>query len=117
RLETDRVAAELAPADEELLLWCEAVDRRLGSLALARLLVGEERDLRASQVADALAEHELAVVVDAGLDEVAVVLLRHALRARLEFLQVLIGPPVLQPSLRVVLRALVVEAVADLVAD
>src|SRR5512134_1084449 len=117
RLGPDRIAAELAPADEELLLRREAVDDRLRSLALAGLQVAVERDLGPGQVADRLAQHQLAVVVHARLDEVALELLDHTLPAGLELLQVLVGPPVLQPALRVVLRALVVEAVADLVAD
>ena len=68
----DCVAPELAPGDEELLVRREAVDVGERRLALLRDLERAVRDLRAREVADALAEHELAVVVDAGLDEVAV---------------------------------------------
>src|SRR5204863_3766754 len=106
----DLVAAPLAPRDEELLLGREAVDGRLGTLALARDLVRLERELGAGEVADRLAQHELAVVVDFRLDEVALELVHHALAARLELLEVLRRPPVVEASLRVELRALVVEA-------
>src|SRR5262249_25079928 len=71
RLGPHRVAAPLAPREEELPLRREAVDRRLRAFALARALVRRERELRAGEVADRLAEHELAVVMDLGLDEVA----------------------------------------------
>src|SRR5688572_22981121 len=64
RFGADLVATPLAPRDEELLLGREAVDGRLGALPFAGFLVGEERDLRAGEVADRFAEHELAVVVE-----------------------------------------------------
>ena len=88
-----------------------------GGLPLERLQERAVGDPRAGEVADRLAQHQLAVVVDARLDEVAVELVHHALPSLLELLQVGLGPPVLEAALRVVLRALVVEAVADLVAD
>ena len=114
----DRVAAELAPGDEELLLGREAVDRRRGRLALARLLEGAVGDLRPGEVADRLAEHQLAVVVDAGLDRSSPRTgRRRTARAAWNFFRSAGRPPVREPALRVVLRALVVEAVADLVAD
>ena len=60
--------------------------RRLRRLALARFLVGAIRDLRAGEIADRFAEHELAVVMDAGLDEIAVELVaRRTGRARWNF--------------------------------
>ena len=93
----DGVAAELAPGDEELLLGREAVDGRLRALALARLLEGRgRRCLAPARSPIDLAQHQLAVVVDAGLDEVALELVDHALPARLELLEVLVGPPVLR---------------------
>src|SRR3954454_1698973 len=103
RLGTDFVAAKLAPGDEELLRRRQAVDDR-GGARLLRLLKCEPGDLRPGEVADRFAEDQSAVVMDSGLDEVAVELIRHARRPLLELLQILWCPPVVEASLRVVLR-------------
>src|SRR5439155_19956803 len=95
----------------------EAFDFRQRRLSSPGDLEGAISDLRSGQVPDALSEHELAVVMDPGFDEVAVELPGHAGRLLLEPLQVFVAPPVVQPALRVELRPFVVEAVADLVAD
>src|SRR6185369_1895154 len=55
--------------------------------------------------------------MDSWLDEVTLELINYALPTLLETLQVVISPPVLQTSLSIVLRALVVETVADFVSD
>src|SRR5690242_6753069 len=55
--------------------------------------------------------------MDVRLDEVALELIDDALAALLEFLEVVRGPPVLETTLGVELRAFIVEAVADLVTD
>src|SRR5215813_2034924 len=115
-LRADLVAAELAPGDEELLIGSEAVDRRRRVL-LARLLEGEIGHLHPGQIGDALAEHEFPIVMDVGLDEIAIELPRHARSALLELTQIFRAPPVGKPSLRIELRALIVETVADLVPD
>jgi hypothetical protein len=77
------------------------------------------RDGQAAEVADVLADGERAVDVlarqVARLE--AVVLLDQRLRLQLERGLVVGGPPVVEVAGAVVLRALVVEAVADLVAD
>src|SRR5687767_15853133 len=49
RLRPGLVTAPLAPGQEELLFRREAVERRLGTLALARLLVGEPGALGAGE--------------------------------------------------------------------
>ena len=76
-----------------------------------------KRDRRAAEVRDRFAVHELAVDVDSLRDVELAVLIGHAIRARLEILQILGRQPVAQIALRVVLRALIVEAVRHLVAD
>ena len=80
----DGVAAELPPGDEELLIRREPVDRGQRWFATLRDLECAVRDPRPGQIADALAQHELAVVVDPRLDEVAVELLDDAGRALVE---------------------------------
>ncbi len=65
-----------------------------GGLPLPGDLERAVGDLRAGEVADGLAEHELAVVVEPRLDEVAVELVDDAGALLLELLQVLGGPPV-----------------------
>ena len=77
------------------------------------------RDGQAAEVADVLADGERAVDVLAGQGArlEAVVLRDQRLRLHLEGRLVVGGPPVVEVAVAVVLRALVVEAVADLVAD
>ncbi len=85
-------------------------------LVFLRFLECQIGDLRAGQVADAFAQHELAVVMDARLDEVAVELpTTHAVRSWNFFRSS--SSTSCRAALGVELRALVVEAVADLVAD
>src|SRR4051812_37044419 len=103
-LRTDRVATELTPRDEELLLGREAVDRARRRLLL-RLAECAEGEVGAAEVADAFAKHELAVVVNAGLYEIALVLIDDALAARGECFEVVGGPPVLEATLGVELSA------------
>src|SRR6187399_841840 len=81
-----RVAAELAPGDEELLIGREAVDvaRRV---LLPRLLQRAVGDVRAAEIADRFAEDELALVMDTRLDGVLLELLRHARGPILKALQ------------------------------
>src|SRR5580692_3245414 len=112
----DRIASPLPPCDKELLFRGETIDVRRPRFAFKRFLVSEECELHAPQVADALAQHHLAVVVDAGLDEVVVKLVRDARAALLKLLQIAVSPPVSQVSHIVIPRALVVEAVGYLVA-
>ena len=74
--------------------------RRL-RLRLLSFLERQIGDLHAAQVADRLAQHQLAVVMDVRLDVVAVELIDHALRLGLEALAIFRRPPVIQPALRV----------------
>ena len=88
--------------------------RRLGRDHVRRVADGQ-----AAEVADVLADGERAVDVLAGerARREAVVLLDQRLRLHLERRLVVRRPPVVEVAGTVVLRALVVEAVADLVAD
>ena len=108
-----RIAAELSPGDEKLLLGSEAVDVGGARLAFQGFLVGEIRDLCAAQVADAFTEHQLAVVVYAIFDKVVIELIGDAGSARLKIFQVLVRPPVAKASEEIVLRPLIVEAMRD----
>src|SRR5512144_466870 len=89
-----RGTAVLAPGNEELLLGLEAIDRRTRRALLQRQ-VGQTH---AGEIADRLTEHSPAVMVDARLDEVALVLFHHALAALLKLLEVRLRPPGPRPS-------------------
>src|SRR5579862_3848915 len=55
--------------------------------------------------------------MNAGLDEIAIELARHARRALLKVRQVLRGPPIAQAPLCIKLCALIVKAMTDLMTD
>src|SRR5450755_2443747 len=116
-LRADGIAAKLTPGDEELLVRREPFDGGKRRVALLRDLKGAIGDLRTRQISDAFAENQPTVVVDSRLDKVAVELAHDARCLLAESLQIFLAPPVVEPALRVELRALVVKAVADLVAD
>src|SRR5271155_2269866 len=84
RLDADRIAAELSPGNKELLLRSEAVDIRRTRFPLKRLLIGKKSDFGTAQVSDALTQYQLAVMMNAGLDEIVIELIGHAGRARME---------------------------------
>ena len=109
-------ASPLREADEEALLGCETVLRRQ-RLVRGFRLPRQPREHFAAQVRDVLAVGELAVDLDVVDDRVRRELVDDALRAFLEGLGVLLGPPVLEIALGIELAALVVEAVGELVAD
>ena len=67
----------------------------------------------AAKVRHVLAQSQLAVDVDVVDDNVAAVLIFHALGSRLEFVAVVFGPPVPEVSFRVVLAAFVIEAMGQ----
>ena len=98
-------APDLRPAEEEALVAGEAVDLRRG-LAAERQLVGLERHRHAGQVADVLAERELAVQMAAVEHGVAGELLRQLAGALLELRAVVGRPPVAQVAVAVELPAL-----------
>ena len=85
--------------------------------AIQRELIRAMRDDDAGQVADVLAERQLAVDVQPGQRLELVELLDQQLRALHVFLGVLRRPPVAQHAVGVEAAALIVEAVAHLVAD
>src|SRR5208283_472555 len=104
------------PAEEESLVGRHAVNR--GDVPpFDRLLKRGVRDRDPAKIRDAFSLDELAVLVQAGLHDVAVELLDDAGGALLEILAVLRRPPISQIALSVELAASVVEAVRHLVAD
>src|SRR6478609_7476238 len=111
-------APDLRPAQEEALLPRVAVDLG-GRLVAERDAVGGVADGEPAEVADVLADGQGAVNLVAGrVTRLELVELRdEGVGARLEGGPVLVGPPVAQRARAVELRALVVEAVADLVSD
>ena len=109
-------APDLGPAVKDPLVAGRAVDhRRLG--AVQRQAVGFQRERHPGQVADVLAHGQAALDVEARQGLIAVVLGAQPRRLGLEAGLVLRGPPFAQHAGAVGLAALVVEAVADLVAD
>src|ERR1700675_708944 len=106
----------LGPSEEEALLRREAVDI-FRAVALDGFLVCSISDGQASKVANALTEHELAVLVQAGLHFVAIELVHHAVAALSEVLAVVRRPPLVQVAFAVKFGALIVKAVADFMAD
>src|SRR5258708_31058685 len=116
-LKAGLVAAELTPRNEELLLRREAVDVSRARLAFQRLLVSKISDLRSAQVANALAQNQFAVVMYIFLDKVIVELARYASPASLKIFEISVCPPVTQSAQVVELRALIVKAVRDFVAN
>ena len=113
-----QAAPDLRPAEEEPLLAGAAVELG-GRLVAERDAVGRVADGEAAEVADVLADGERAVdLVAGGVAGLELVELGdEGVGARLEGRAVLVGPPVAQGAGAVELRALVVEAVADLVPD
>src|SRR5690606_12029166 len=106
----------LRPAHEETLFAGEAVDDRrrpAGERQLPRLM----RDRQAAEIADVLAQCELAVHLQAGQRAVLIELIDEQLSPLLELRLVSGLPPVAEFSVAVEPPPLVVEAVADLVAD
>ena len=65
---------------------------------------------RAGKITNALTQNQLAIVMNARLNEVAIELADHACRALMEALEVFFSPPIVQATLRVILRALIVKA-------
>jgi tetratricopeptide (TPR) repeat protein len=106
------------PGQEKALRARQPVDHRSG-LALQRQQVGLPGDPEAAEVADVLPDRQRSVHVVAGclLRGQGVVLPDESCGPGLERRSVLFGPPVSEPAVAVDLGALVVEAVADLVAD
>src|SRR5579871_2744397 len=104
------ISAELSPGDEELLFRRESVEIRR-TLPGNRFFVSQECNLRTAQVANAFAQNELPVVVNILFDIVVIELICHASRSPLKSFQIFLRPPVPQPSQKIELCALVVEAV------
>src|SRR5438270_7245167 len=111
---TNFVTAPLSPGNEELLVRRKAVESWLRVL-LFRFLKRQIGDFGARKISNAFAEHQLAIVVNVRFDEIVVELMGYTGSATLEPFQVISSPPVVEPALRVELRALIVETVADFV--
>src|SRR5437763_16015700 len=94
RFRTNLVPPELAPCNKELLIGSKTVERRRGML-LFRFLICQKCDLRSGKVADALAQHQVAVMVNPRFDEVIIELVRDAHGTSLETFLVICCPPVL----------------------
>ena len=102
---TRLVAARLPVAEEELLFGSEAVDGLRGRSG-ERLAESKPRNRDSAEVAYRFAEHQLPLVVDARLDEIAVELIRDALAAFLELRAVRRCPPVHGSALLLVVPGL-----------
>ena len=99
-------------------LWSPVNPSRAGpGLPSVGGTIAVERGGNARHVGDVLGERQLAVHVQAGQRLVGVVLRRQPVGGGAEVREVLRRPPVEEAPPRVELAALVVEAVADLVAD
>src|SRR5437762_9757499 len=107
------LAALAAPAlgkpDEERLI--------VSRLSVQRQVICVVRGGESGEIRDVLAQHLVTVEREIREWTICIVLRRERLAGCLEVLEILWRPPVRQPSLRVELAALIVEAVADLVAD
>ncbi len=115
-----RLALDLAPrlgkGQEEALVAGQAVLDGV-RLAVQRQLVGVVSRRQAGDVGDVFRQHLLAVDASVRERTIGVILLDQLLGRRLEVGSIVRRPPVAQAAARVELRTLVVEAVADLVAD
>src|SRR5579859_2503685 len=110
-------APNLRPAKKETLLGSEAILVRWTRLALQGLLVRRIGDRETSEVRDAFAENELAILVQIAVHDVIVKLRLNTSGAFLEILHVVGGPPILQVAAAVKLAPMVVEAMSDFMAD
>ena len=107
---------DLRPAEIETLVAGHAVDHRRRPAA-QRMLVGVIGDGEAGEVGDILAERERALDVAAGQRLIGVILGDELRGQRIEAGAVLRRPPLPERAGLVIMAALVVEMVADLVAD
>ena len=103
--------------EKEALIGGEAVDVRRRRFPGESLLKRRVRDYESAEIGDAFAFLELSVAVQTRLDFKSIELLRDAIAALAEILQVFRRPPIFQIAVGVKLRALIVEAVSHLVAD
>src|ERR1700722_4648002 len=104
RFRPHRATRNMLPGDEELLLRRDAVNGR-HRMPLHRLLKCLISHTHADEIGNGLAQHALAVMVDAGRDEISVELRAYALAALLIFLLVDFRPPFFWTSLDIGVRA------------
>src|SRR5579862_8652562 len=116
RFRTNLISTPLSPGNKELLLRSVAIDGWF-RMCLRRFLEGKISDFCAGKVADAFAQNQLTVVVDAWLDKVSIELAHHAGSPIVEASEIVGSPPVVQAALRVILRSLIVKAMADFMAN
>src|SRR4029077_4330196 len=116
RLRTNFIPTKLSPRNEKLLVRRNYIESRSRMLCF-RLLESQKSNLRPRQIANALTQNQLPVVMDVRFDKIAVKLARNTRGLLSKAFFVFGSPPVFQTSLRIELRTLIVEAVADLVPD
>src|ERR1700704_113558 len=102
---------------KKALLGREAVGVLCGWLAMQRFLERRVCEFHAAQVRDALSLDQLAIFMQAFLDFIPIELFHNTFAAFLKTLHVFRSPPILKIAARIELRALIVEAVSDFVAD
>src|SRR5258707_3527722 len=102
---------------KKALLGREAVGVFCGWLAMQRFLERRVRELHTAKVRDALTLDQLPVFMQALLDFIPIELFHNAFAAFLKTLQVFRRPPILKIAARIELRALIVEAASDFVAN
>src|SRR5258708_19389053 len=102
---------------KKALLGREAVGVLCGCLAMQRFLESGVGEFHAAKVRDATPLDQLPVFMQALLDFIPIELFNNAFAAFLKTLQVFRRPPILKIAARIELRALIVEAVSDFVAD
>src|SRR5690606_30478845 len=107
---------DLGPAEIEALVAGKAVDHR-GLLAAQRGDISVVGKGEAGEVGDILAHGELALDVRSRERLISVILRAELAGERLEVRHILRRPPVAEPALAVIFRALIVEMVAELMAD
>src|SRR3989338_5881487 len=112
-------ARKLAPIErypvKETLNGGEPFDNRMSGFR-EMAMVGVERDGIAAKISDVFSHGELAAHMDA-VERVGVELLAEDARSAFEAAAIGLGPPALYVAVSIELRALVVEAVRDLVAN
>ena len=110
------VAGPLRHPNEETLVRSEALGC-FQTLPFRFFFPGDIGQERAAKIRDVFASRQVAVDVDVVDHDILLVLVLYALRAIVELVRILRGPPVMQVAFRVELAALVVETVRQFVAD
>src|SRR5438552_16820468 len=113
----DVLPPDLRPGEEKALFRREAIDEWETSFFRERLLQRSVSDRQTAEVGEILAKGQLPVHVEAVQHSVRIELRCHESSAAFELLEIGSAPPIAEISLRVVLRALIIEAVRHLLPD